>query len=187
MADTPNTLLMQLSRRVANFVSATGLTHKELARVIGCSRSALTEFLSTGRGLSAERSLRLMQVLSASKQELVAKFGRPAAAQIVHFQSEGKPMKLSYGGSVAGVGPDLNDGDITTVSSVNGDPSDDELTDVLRQVGNLHRQALDILSGYASKMQKPKPNPNGTTEPARRIDDNTASRTPGPRPDRFSR
>jgi hypothetical protein len=123
-----------------------------------------------------------MQVLSASKQELVAKFGRPATAQIVHFQSEGKPMKLSYGGSVAGVGPDLNDGDITTVRSTGSqgdDPGYDDLTRTLAQVQALHRQAIQIITDYETR-QKAKPNPSGSTGSARQI---SRPKNPGPRGD----
>jgi transcriptional regulator with XRE-family HTH domain len=112
-----DTLSAQLSRRVAAFLTATGLTHKQLSRMIGCDRSQLTSYLSTGTGISAERALKLVQVLGSSRSQLEAKFGRKAvSSRIMELQESGKKLEFSYGGSVAGTGPDPNDGDITSVN-----------------------------------------------------------------------
>jgi transcriptional regulator with XRE-family HTH domain len=185
----PLSLNQQLAQRAKTFCSNLGLAQNRLARLLKVDESQWSRFLNGQANLSSEKTLQLHRLLSFSRRDLELKFGSPEklTARLMHLQVKGQPMKLGNDGWVAGTGPDQNDGDITSVSSVNGGPSDDQLTDVLRQVGNLHRQALDILNDYTSKIQKARPNANGTTEPARRINDNTASQTPGPRPDRFSR
>jgi hypothetical protein len=59
------------------------------------------------------------------------------------------------------------------------------LADVLRQVDNYHKQAREAIANWFANAGKAKVNKTGSTEPARRINDNTVSRTPGPHPDRF--
>jgi hypothetical protein len=134
----------------------------------------LISYLSTGKGLSAERALKLLNVLNCSRSQLEAKFGRKAvSSRIVSLQEKGRELggELRFDGSswVAREGDSAADpnnrGDtITDVSSVNGEPSDDEVNDVLRQVNNLHRKAIDILNDYAGKIQKARPNKSGNTE-----------------------
>jgi hypothetical protein len=190
MADT---LLNQLSRRVASFIEATGITHKQLARLVGCDRSQLTSYLSTGKGLSAERALKLLNVLSSSRAQLEAKFGRKAvSSQIVSLQERGKVMKLDSGGGwVAGQsGHDPNGtDDITGVKTAgdlpNADDYQQETIDFLRDQQNIHRSAIAEIQKYLDNVTKGKIN-QGSTEPARKITDNTTSRTLGPRGDLLS-
>lgn len=131
-----------------------------------------------------------MALMNLSPRSLQLKFGQPeqTRARLLHLQESGTALRLSNDGSGwvskegdSAADPNNRGDDITDVSSVKGDPSDDELNDVLRQVGNLHRQAIGILSDYASKIQKAKPNPNGTSEPGRKINSNADSSKPGPR------
>jgi transcriptional regulator with XRE-family HTH domain len=181
MADTPDTLSAQLSRRVAAFLKATQLTHKDLARYIGCDRSTLTSYLSTGRGLSAERSLRLMQVLNSSRSQLEAKFGRKAvSSRILELQERGKAMKLDSSN-----GTD----DVTGVKTARDlDNSDDyqaKITAFLKAQQSIYRQAIAHIDNYLANVQKSKVNRDGNTEPARRITDNDRSSKPGPKGDLF--
>jgi transcriptional regulator with XRE-family HTH domain len=173
MADTPDTLSAQLSRRVAAFLKATQLTHKDLARYIGCDRSTLTSYLSTGRGLSAERSLRLMQVLNSSRSQLEAKFGRKAvSSQIMSLQERGKPMKL-------------DSDDITGVKTArdlpNADDYQQKTIDFLKGQQNIYRSAIAEIDKYLANVQRGKVNATGTTSGARSVPSNETSKTPGPR------
>jgi hypothetical protein len=186
-------LINALARRVRDFLRATEISQRTLAQLIGSSEPNFSSFLAGKSSLSAAKSLKLMQVLGSSKAQLESKLGdKMLNGRILALQEKGKPMRFDGGGWTpregdSGADPNSWGDDITETPSVNGDPSDDELNDVLRQVNNLHRQAIQIINDYASKTAKARPNPNGSTEPARHIDDNAKSRTPGPRGDRFSR
>jgi hypothetical protein len=183
-----DTLSAHLSRRVAAFLSATGLTHKQLSRMIGCDRSQLTSYLSTGTGISAERALKLVQVLGSSRSELEIKFGRKAvSSQIVSLQERGKVMKLDSSGSwVSGQsGQDPNGSDditgVTTARDLNN--ADDYLAQtiaMLRDQQQILRQADAHIEAYIANAQKAHPNPNGSTGPAREI---SRPKTAGPRGD----
>jgi hypothetical protein len=62
-----------------------------------------------------------------------------------------------------------------------GEPSDDLIVDRLRQVDNFHREAREAIANWFSNYREAKPNASGSTESSRRVSDNTAARTPGPR------
>ena len=185
-------LLKQLAERCRKFSAGTGISLNRMAKLIGTEPTNFSAFINGRVGLSAKSTIKLMQLLNASKAQLEAKLSAKEI-HLEHYQEEGRLMTLSSDGSgwVAREGdsaadPNNRGGDITTVSSINGAPSDDELTDVLRQVNNLHKQALDILNAYTSKIQKARPDPAGVTSGPRKIADNTTSRTPGPRGDLLS-
>jgi transcriptional regulator with XRE-family HTH domain len=189
-----DTLSAQLSRKVAAFLTATGLTHKQLARLIGCDRSQLTSYLSTGTGISAERALKLVQVLGASRSQLEAKFGRTAvSSQIVSLQERGKVMKLDSSGAwvsgQSGQDPNGTD-DITGVKTARDlDNSDDyqaRITAFLKDQQAIYRQAIAHIDNYLTNVQKAKVNRAGNTEPARTVNTNDKSSHPGSRGDLFS-
>jgi transcriptional regulator with XRE-family HTH domain len=192
MSDTsPNTLLAQLSHKVSAFLSATGLTHKQLARMIGCERSQLTSYLSTGTGISAERALRLMTVLNSSRAQLERKFGRKAiSSQMVSLQERGKPMKLDSSASwvpgQSGVDPS-GSGDVTGVKTArdlpNADDYQQETIDFLKGQQNIYRSAIAEIDKYLAGIQRAKV--NVTTSEPRTVPSNTTSKTPGPRGDLF--
>lgn len=195
-SETPDTLLNQLSRKVQAFIDATGLTHKRLARMIGCERSQLTSFLSTGKGLSAERSLRLMQILNSSRAQLEAKFGaKRVSSRILELQESGRQLRFDGSGWVAkegngGADPNNSGGDITTVRSngaAGGDSSGDTITDILREVDLLHKQAREAIAQWFANNDRAKPNAQGSTKPPQTANTNERSRSPGPKPDQFSR
>src|ERR1700751_1594901 len=104
MSDNPDDLLAQLSRRVQSFLSATGISQRKLAKLIKTDETHLANFLAGRTGLSAEKSLKLMQILGSSRAQLERKFGGKAGgSQIVGLQERGRPMKLDNGGGwVAG-------------------------------------------------------------------------------------
>lgn len=85
---------------------------------------------------------------------------------------------------------DSTDDPVNSTSIDNtGAPTDDDAADVLREVDGYHKAAREAIAAWfanAANAQRATVN-SGSTEPARRIDDNTASRTAGPRKDRFSR
>src|ERR1700746_1121247 len=108
MSDNPDDLLAQLSRRVQSFLSATGISQRKLAKLIKTDETHLANFLAGRTGLSAEKSLKLMQVLNSPRSELEAKFGRKALnSRILELQEGGKPLSDrmqfdSIGGWVVG-------------------------------------------------------------------------------------
>lgn len=178
----PDSLLSDLSHRVESFLAATGISQRKLARLIKTDESHLSSFLAGRSGLSAEKSLKLLQILNCSRQQLERKFGRAEkSARIAHFQQQGQPMQLDSGGSwvpgQSGEDP-VGSGDITT-PKLGGDPSGDALIDVLRQVDNYHAQAREAIAGFIAVAQKAKVN-DGPTSPPKRITD---LRKAGPRGD----
>jgi plasmid maintenance system antidote protein VapI len=186
-----DSLLKQLSNRVQAFIAATGISQRKLAKLIKTDETHLSAFLAGKSGLSAEKSLRLMQILNSSRSQLEMKLGRSTtAAQIAHFQQEGQMMRLdSNGGWVAregGNGDPNGTTDITNTWKSGGAPSDDPIIDVLRQVDNYHRQAREAIAAWFATAAQAKVNKAGSTEPARRISDNDKSSHPGSRGDAFS-
>jgi transcriptional regulator with XRE-family HTH domain len=180
MSDTPDNLLSQLSRRVESFLTATGISQRRLAKLIKTDETHLANFLAGRTGLSAEKSLKLMQILNASRSQLEAKLGKAATMQITHFQEKGKPMRLSNDGWVAGTGPDQNDGNIPDVNNnpARSVPDAAEL-EFLAELGGLHQKIIDRIDNWQAQ-QKARPNPNGSTGPGREI---SRPKTPGPRGD----
>jgi transcriptional regulator with XRE-family HTH domain len=182
-----DSLLTQLSHRVQAFIAATGISQRKLAKLIKTDETHLSAFLAGKTGLSAEKSLKLLQLLNSSRSQLEMKLGRSATTAIIeHFQSSESQMKLSYGGSVAREG-----GGGDPVGSVTNTPTARDRANAAIDLAfltgqrELYRSAIAAVDGTIDKITKAHPNLS-STEPARKIDDNTASRTPGPRPDRFT-
>jgi len=180
-------LLTQLSHRVQAFIAATGISQRKLAKLIKTDESHLSAFLAGKTGLSAEKSLKLLQLLNASKAQLEMKLGRSVtAATITHLQTNGRPMTLDTGGGwVSGqAGDDPNNtSDITGTWKSNGKPSGDDIIDCLRQVQNIHRTAIQAIDDYIASTQKSKPNAGGVTAGPRKIGSNDTFRKSGPRGD----
>src|SRR5258708_1344400 len=183
-------LLTHLADRVRRFSAGTDISLNQIARLIGVDSSNFSAFVNGRSGLSAASVCRLLELLNSSKRQLELKLNAKPI-QIRHFQSsDGKPMRLDVGGSwipIEGGSGDPNDTTgIDNTWRVNGEPSGDDMADTLRQVDDYHRQAREAIAAWFAT-QKATINRPGSTEPARRINDNTASRTSGPRPSRFSR
>ena len=104
MSDS-DTLLGQLARRVAAFVEATGITQKKLAKLIKTDETHLSAFLAGRSGLSAEKSLRLMQLLNSSKSQLEAKFRNPITSHIVELQEKGEVVTFRWVPGQSGTDP----------------------------------------------------------------------------------
>jgi predicted XRE-type DNA-binding protein len=193
MPESP-TLLNQLAARVKTFLSQNNLSQKEVCRLLHLDRGNFSKFIRGEVGLGAESTLALVRLMNLSKRDLELKFSAPekTRAAIVSLQECGRKIQLaSDGGSwVPGLvdgGPDPNDS--TAITGTNANPArtapDDDDWEFLAGLAGLHQEIIDRIN--ARQAQKARPNPNGSTEPTRHIDDNTKSRTPGPRGDRFSR
>jgi transcriptional regulator with XRE-family HTH domain len=182
-------LLSQIAERCRTFSAGTGVSLNKIARMIGVEPGNFSAFVNGRIGLSAASTLKLLQLLNLTKRQVEEKLA-VKAVKIAHFQQEGKPMRLSNDGWVAGVGPDPNDGDITSVKTArdldNADDYQQETIDFLKAQQNIHRSAIVEIQKYLDNAGKSKIN-QGSTEPPRRINDNTRSQTPGPKPDQFSR
>jgi hypothetical protein len=183
-------LLNQLADRVRSFSAGTGISLNRIAKLIETDSSNFSAFINGRSGLSATSVCRLLELLSSSKRQLEARLtAKPI--QIRHFQSEGEPMRLDAGGSwVPTEGGSGDPDDTTSIANTwkaNNEPSGDDIIDTLRQIDDLHQQAREAIAGYIANAQRATVNRTGSTEPPRRINDNTASRTAGPRQSRFSR
>ena len=146
----------------------------------------LCDFLAGRKGLSTSSTMRLLQLINANKVELQAKLsGKTSGSQIAHFQSEGKPMRLSNEGWIAREGDSAADpnnwGD--DITSVNNNPArtvpDQDELEFLAGLAGLHQKIIDKINNWQAQ-QKAKPNANGSTGPARQI---SRPKTPGPRGD----
>jgi transcriptional regulator with XRE-family HTH domain len=160
----PVSLNQQLAQRAKTFCSNLGLAQNRLARLLKVDESQWSRFLNGQVNLSSEKTLQLHRLLSLSLRDLELKFGSPEklTARLTHLQVKGQPMKLSNDGWVAGVGPDLNDGDITVVNEnpARSVPDAAEL-EFLAELAGLHRQIIDKINNWQAAQQKARINPNG--------------------------
>jgi transcriptional regulator with XRE-family HTH domain len=180
----------QLAMRAKTFCNSLGLTQNKLARLLQVDDSQFSRFLNGTSNLSAEKTLKLVRLLSCSKRDLALKFASPEklTARLMHLQESGRKLAevVHFAASndgwvpgLSGTDPILSGDDITTIRSTGAegdDPSYNDLTRTLAQVQALHRQAIQIIADYETR-QKAKPNPNGSTGPARQI---SRPKTPGP-------
>jgi transcriptional regulator with XRE-family HTH domain len=198
MAESTPDLLTQLSSRVRSFLAATGLSQRKLAKMIKTDEAHLANFLAGRSGLSAEKSLKLMQILNSTRSQLEAKFARKAVtSRILELQESGQPMKLDASGSwVAKEGGDWGS-DPNNSTSIDNTPTARDLPgaddyqqrtiDFLKDQQNIYRKAIAEIDSYLNKVQKARPNANGSTESPRTVTTNVRSSTPGPKPDLFAK
>jgi transcriptional regulator with XRE-family HTH domain len=81
-----DSLISQLSNRVQAFLAATGISQRKLAKLIKTDETHLSSFLAGRTGLSAEKSLRLMQILNSTKQQLELKLVDPLRSRLRTFR-----------------------------------------------------------------------------------------------------
>lgn len=191
MSEDPNpvSLTMQLTARVKSFCAATGISQKQLARYLHIDQGHFSAFLSGNVNMSAERTLKLVQLMNQTKAQVGTKFSKSEKLiHLEHVQESGKPMRLDWVPGQSGEDP--NDStDITgTVTARDLDNADDYQAATiafLKDQQNIHRSAIGEIQKYLDLAPKAQVNPTGSAEPIRQTDDNERSRTPGPRPDRF--
>jgi len=193
MADSnPLSLNQQLAQRAKTFCTNLGLAQNKLARLLKVDDSQFSRFLNGQASLSAEKTLRLIRLMSLGRRDLELKFGSPEklSARLMHLQESGRELAkvvqftTPNDGWLPGRGMDPNDSgdDITTVRSTGSqgdDPGYDDLTRTLAQVQALHRQAISTIEDYEAR-QCARVNATGSTDPARQI---SRPKTPGPRGD----
>lgn len=192
MPDNPDTLLLQLSRRVENVLKATGVSQRKLARWLKTDEAHIANFLAGRTGLSAEKSLKLMQILNTTRSQLEAKFGSPVTSRILHLQSsDSQAMTLdSNGGWVpglagAGSDPDGSTNIVSTNKNPARQPPDPDELEFLAGLAGLHQQIIDKINGRQA--MKGKVNRDGATESGRKVNSNDKSSSPGSRGDMLSR
>jgi transcriptional regulator with XRE-family HTH domain len=193
MADSnPLSLNQQLAQRAKTFCTNLGLAQNKLARLLKVDDSQFSRFLNGQASLSAEKTLRLIRLMSLGRRDLELKFGSPEklSARLMHLQESGRELAkvvqftTPNDGWLPGRGMDPNDSgdDITTVRSTGSqgdDPGYDDLTRTLAQVQALHRQAISTIEDYEAR-QCARVNATGSTDPVRQI---SRPKTPGPRGD----
>jgi len=193
MADSnPLSLNQQLAQRAKTFCTNLGLAQNKLARLLKVDDSQFSRFLNGQANLSAEKTLRLVRLMSLGRRHLELKFGSPEklTGRLMHLQESGRELAkvvqftTPNDGWLPGRGMDPNDSgdDITTVRSTDSqgdDPGYDDLTRTLAQVQALHMQAISTIEDYEAR-QCARVNATGSTDPARQI---SRPKTPGPRGD----
>jgi transcriptional regulator with XRE-family HTH domain len=135
-----DTLSQQLASRARRFCDNVGISQRRLAKWLKVEESHLSKFLSGKANLNSECTLALVRLMGMNRAQLEAKFSKPQRATITHFQEKGRPMKLSNDGWVAREGSTddpNNTSDISNTWKKGGEPSGDDIIDVLREVQNL--------------------------------------------------
>lgn len=180
-------LLTQLAERCRTFSAGTSVSLNKIAKLVGMEPSNFSNFINGKIGLSSRATIELLRLLNLSRREVEMKLSAKTV-HVEHLQQEGQLMTLDdNGGWVAGdsSGSDSIDDVPTARDLPNSDDYLDEIHDFLRGQQSVHRSAIAAIDDYFNTL-KAKVNKTGSTEPARRTDDNERSRTAGPRPDRFA-
>jgi plasmid maintenance system antidote protein VapI len=187
-------LTQQLAERTKTFIARSGLTQKELAKLLKVDKGNFSKFLSGQVGLNSDTTLQLVRLMNLSPRSLQLKFGQPeqTRARLLHLQENGKQMRLSNDGWVSGQsGTDPNDttGIDATPSARDTDGSSDYLDKIipfLKQQQEIYREAIGHIDDYLANVQRVKINRQGPSEAPRRISDSDASSHPGSRGDLLS-
>jgi hypothetical protein len=102
MPDNPS-LLRQLTNRAKRLHQHTNVSQSSMANAIGITDGNYSCFLKRRRGLSTESTCLLLQFVNMPVQEVVAKFCKSTlSSKILRLQENGKQMRLSNDGWVAG-------------------------------------------------------------------------------------
>jgi transcriptional regulator with XRE-family HTH domain len=182
---TPLSLDQQLGNRVRSWLKATGLTQRQLSKMIGCSDpSMLNGWLGGYKKLSARSTTKLVQLINMSRAQLEAKFTRNLAGRITSLQEMGKQIAhFDTGGWVCGQSGQDPDSS-TDITGTNANPArtcpDDEELEFLAGLAGLHQAVVERTN---DRQAKAKVNRDGATAPAKRITDD---RKPGSRGDFLS-
>src|ERR1700741_1392710 len=90
----PLSLNQQLAFRAKTFCSNLGLTKATLARLLKVDDSQFSRFLNGQANLSAEKTLKLVRLMTLSKRDLELKFGSPEklTARLMHLQEGGREL-----------------------------------------------------------------------------------------------
>jgi transcriptional regulator with XRE-family HTH domain len=195
MADSnPLSLNQQLAQRAKTFCSNLGLAQNKLARLLKVDDSQFSRFLNGQANLNAEKTLKLVRLMTLSKRDLELRFGSPEklTARLMHLQESGRELAKvvrfdNDDGWVPGLsGQDPNGtADITGVKTArdlpNADDYQQETIDFLKGQQNIYRSAIAEIDRYLAGIQRGKVNVTGTTSGPRTVPSNQTSRTPGPR------
>jgi transcriptional regulator with XRE-family HTH domain len=188
-------LLAQVVKRAKLFKEKTGLKSRDIAKLTGISEQQICDFLAQRKGLSIASLHRLLNLLNTNVNQIQAKVGPAGSTRIIELQESGKPMHLDVNGGWypgtdgSGAGTDPNGS--TSIVETNKNPArqvpDAEEQEFLAGLAGLHQSIIDKINDWQARKMKARPNANGSTEPPRRINDNSASSEPGNRGDLFSK
>lgn len=86
-------LSQQLALRVQKFCNNLGLTQAKLAKLLKVDDSQFSRFLAGKVNLSAEKTMKLMQLMSLTTRDLELKFGWPEKLNAkLHLQESGRKV-----------------------------------------------------------------------------------------------
>jgi hypothetical protein len=197
MSDSsPMSLTDQLAARVKTFCQNSKLTYRQLCKFLSIDEGNFNGFIHGRNGLSAERTLKLLQLMNLSRRDLELKFANPdrLTSRIMKLQEcrDGQPsLRLDNdgwypgtGGNGAGTDP-VGSTDITGTNAnpARKVPGDDEM-EFLAGLAGLHQSIIDKINAWQARAQV---NRVSSTERTRYTPDNAISSRPGIRGDKFSR
>jgi plasmid maintenance system antidote protein VapI len=188
----PNSLISQLAARTKRFIANNNITQKELSRLLKTDNANFNKFLNGQNGLSAETTLALVRLMNLSQRDLQLKFGAQdkTRARLMHLQVRGKQVaeELRFDdGWVSGQsGTDpVNSTSIIDTWKEGGEPSGDDILDVLREIDGIYAEARKAIANQINRITQAKVNKGPTSGP-RYTPDNAVTSKPGPRGDKFS-
>ena len=193
MPENSNSLDRQLANNVRKFLENTGLTQRQLCKLAGIGDPAkLNGWLGGYKNLSSDKLGNMHRIINLSRFELEKKFTRNLAGRIVSLQERGRELggELRFDGSgwvakEGGTGHPVNSTGIADTWKEGGEPSGDDILDVLREIDGIYAEARKEIADRINKITQAKVN-KGPTESPRYTPDNSISSKPGPRGDKFS-
>jgi transcriptional regulator with XRE-family HTH domain len=157
MADNSQSLTDQLAARAKAFCANTGFSQRRLARLLKIEEFHFSRFLNGQANLSAETTLRVLQLINLSKRDVALKFGSPerTTSRLMHLQEGGRDVG-HFGDWVAkedGNGYPVDSTDITSTPTKRDkqDAATDyesQTSDFLKGQQKIHRSAIKAIDNY---------------------------------------
>ena len=156
MAHT-SSLLKQLAQRAQRWLPAnTNITQAAMAHAFGLAGSNYNSFLKGAKGLSAEATCKLLEILSLPANKVVAKFCKPATSRILKLQERGKKVRLSNDGWVPRQGGTDDPVDSTSISNTRSAVNIASVADIVAAISRLDpftQQAVidEVVQAYPNR------------------------------------
>jgi hypothetical protein len=155
-------LIKQLANRAKSLHESTGIAQTAVAQAIGATDGNYSAFLAGKRGLGAEPTCLLLQLMSLSANQVVAKLSKKTkASKILRLQENGKGLKFDNIGWIAREGGTDDPVDTTSIDNTSSANTQSNtiaaIVAALLKLKPLDRQvAIDAIV-------KAFPNPSGVT------------------------
>ena len=161
MPGTPSPL-KQLARKTQRWHRTTGITQAAMAHALGLAGSNYNSFLKGAKGLSAEATCKLLEILSLPANKVVAKFSKPVRSRILQLQERGRKVRLSNDGWVSREGGTNDPADTTSIANARNAVNIATVADIVAAISRLDPFTRQVA---IAQIAKAFPNPSGTTAP----------------------